>query len=66
MWEVLENNVGGSPFVFESNTIYNPASLNITNTIDLTEKLTPLFYFVESFLKKKKKVKLNIFFKILY
>ena len=41
-------------FVFESNTIYNPVKLNVANTIDLTEKLTPLYYFVVSFLKRFK------------
>ena len=33
---------------FSSNTIYDPASLNITNTIDLAGKLIPLFYLISS------------------
>ena len=34
--------------------IYNPLSLNITNSFDLVEKLTPLFYFIVSYLEKFK------------
>ena len=32
--------------------IYNPLSLNITNTFDLIEKLTPLFYYNGEYLRK--------------
>ena len=42
-------------FLHESK-IYNPLSLNITNTFDLVEKLTPSLYFVLSDLEKIKNI----------
>ena len=39
--------------VFEySSTIHNPQSLNIKNTFDLIEKLTPLLYYISSNIEK--------------
>ena len=32
---------------YNKSKIYNPLSLNITNTFDLVEKLTPLLYYGE-------------------
>ena len=37
-----------------SNTVYDPASLNITNSIDLMEKLKPFLYYLSSeYLERK-------------
>ena len=36
-----------------SSTIHNPQNLNIKNTFDLIEKLTPLLYYISSNIKKK-------------
>ena len=34
--------------IYTSNIIYDPVSLNITNSIDLVEKLTPFLYYLSS------------------
>ena len=41
-------------FIYTSTCIiHNPQSLNIKNTFDLVEKLTPLLHYISSNIKKK-------------
>ena len=46
LMDAIEIMFGGERYMYylNSNTIYNPESLNISNTIDLIEKLKPLFF----------------------
>ena len=48
--------------IYKSNTIYDLASLNMTNSIDLVEKLTPFFYYLSGeYLERKKDDYFNFF-----
>ena len=50
-----------------SNTIYVPASLNITNSIDMVEKLTPFLYYLSNeYIERKKYNYFTVFVKVFF